>query len=215
VRELSPYLLQGEVKDTHQREIPRQYNAQVDTLYGNTADSYLKEDATTGQHYVDLNAAMTTYRGAWLYGQEHIITHLGRLRAEWEQFCPVPADLGDGILLRGNVLYRHQDGSWSRSDDQYEGSLRTLHGLHGGRFFVGRTQHTFLGRQLPNGRLKVVADLDIPLTHKSPSNPLVAVGSPSPAPGGGGESPSSYQRQAFTPPTLSYPSYESSYDGGF
>lgn len=205
-------MLQGEVKDNHAREIPMQAMAQsdkYDALYGQSTDSYLKQDAKTGQHYVDLNAAMHTYRGAWLYGQEHIITHVGRLRAEWEQFCPVPCDIGDGVLLRGNVLYRQQGGGWSKSDDLFEGVLNTLHGRHGGRYFVGKTQHTFFGKNFQNGRLKVEADLDIALSHKSPNNPMVSV------PTQASNAQPTYQRQAYTPPTLSYPSsYESTDDSG-
>lgn len=155
---------------------------------------------------------MDTYHGAWLYGQEHIQIMVGRMKAEWEQFCPVPADIQDGIMLKGNVLYRQANGSWRRSPDKFEGTLRTY---SGGRVFVGRTQHTFYGQNLPNGRMQVVADLNMRLSQKAPANPLVAMPRPNE------QSPMSYNQNSYSPPTLSEPGYqqstynEASGDSGF
>ncbi len=163
---------------------------------------------------------MTGYRGAWLYGSEHVQVFVGRLKAEWEQFCPVPADVRDGILMRGNVLYRQSSGGWSKSGDQFEGVLRTEHGRGGLRYFVGKTQHTFRGSQLPNGQLTVIAKLEIPLSHKAPNNPLVSVpgggggGEDGGGGGGGGSQGYAYNQNTYTSPTLSYPTYESSQNGG-
>lgn len=180
---------------------------QQETYSATASDSYLKSDAQTGRKYIDLNTAMDTYRGAWLYGQQHVQVLVGRMKAEWEQFCPIPADVQDGILLKGNVLYRQANGGWSRSQDQFEGVLRTTTGNGGLRFFVGRTQHTFFGRNLPNGHLQVVANLNIPLSHRSPSSPLVSIPQ-STSSGGGGGVPVTYSQNTYTPPTLSYPSYD-------
>ncbi len=200
-------VLQGEVKDNHARPIPKY----EDAVYGRSDSTYLKADTSTGRHYVDLNSAMDNYRGAWLYGNEHVVTNVGRLRAEWEQFCPVPADIRDGILIRGNVLYRHRDGSWAKSGDQFEGVLRTVHGAHGGRFFVGRTQHTFHGRQFKGGSIKVVAQLNLKLSQRAPSNPLFKV--PRAASNTNqNQEPARYQRNTYSSPTLSYPSYASAQD---
>ncbi len=150
---------------------------------------------------------MDTYRGAWLYGQEHIHVLVGRMKAEWEQFCPVPADIQDGILLKGNVLYRQADGSWRRSPDQFEGVIRTYTGNGGGRIFEGRTQHTFYGPNLPGGKLQVVANLNMRLSQRAPANPLVAMPRPSE------QSPMSYSQNSYSPPTLSEPGYEQSSSG--
>lgn len=144
---------------------------------------------------------MDTYRGAWLYGQEHVQVLVGRLKAEWEQFCPIPADLQDGILLRGNVLYRGGNGGWHKSPDLFEGVLHTTTGNGGLRFFVGKTQHTFYASNLPGGQLKVVANLNIPLSHRSPSSPLVSVPRSAPA------QAATYSQNTYTAPTLSYPGY--------
>jgi hypothetical protein len=176
-------------------EMPKQQ----ETYNASASETYLKSDVQSGRHYVDLNTAMDTYRGAWLYGQEHVRVLVGRMKAEWEQFCPIPADIQDGILLKGNVLYRQANGGWSRSQDQYEGVLRTNGGV---RVFVGRTQHTFFARNLPNGHLQVVADLNIPLSHRSPSSPLVSMPQTASSP------QRSYSQNTYTPPTLSYPGYD-------
>ena len=147
---------------------------------------------------------MKEYRGAWIYGNEHVVTHVGRARAEWEQFVPLPADIRDGVLVKGNVLYRQKNGSWRRSNDRVEGVLRTVHGRHGGRYFVGRTQHSFYGRRFKGGRLRVVAQLNVRMSHKAPSNPLFPVPQRSP------QSAPQYRRQTYTAPTLTYPDYERS-----
>jgi len=201
-RKLSGLVLNGEVKSTatYYDEMPKQQ----ETFSAAASDTYLKSDASTGRHYIDLNTAMDHYRGAWLYGQEHVQVLVGRMKAEWEQFCPIPADVQDGILLKGNVLYRQANGGWSKSPDQFEGILRTMTGNGGLRYFVGKTQHTFYARNLPNGHLQVVADLNIALSHRSPSSPLVSV--PQSASSGG--QPRQYSQNTYTPPTLSYPSYD-------
>lgn len=153
---------------------------------------------------------MTSYRGAWLYGHEHVSVLVGRLKAEWEQFCPIPADINDGVLIRGNVLYRKADGGWQKSNDLFEGVLRTEHGRGGSRHFIGKTQHTFTGPKLPNGRLTVLASLDIPLAGKSPQNPLIPVQNT------GQNANNNYRQNNYNPPALSYPSYESGdYGAGF
>lgn len=162
----------------------------------------MKSDAQTGRHYIDLNTAMNTYRGAWLYGSEHVRVLVGRLKAEWEQFCPIPADLQDGIMLRGNVLYRQASGGWTKSPDLFEGVLHTSTGNGGVRIFSGKTQHTFYASNLPGGRLKVVADLNIPLSHRSPSSPLVSI--PQSA---SNSAPASYSQNTYSAPSLSYPGY--------
>jgi hypothetical protein len=205
-------LLQGEVKDNSVVELPKQY----DTEYGAAtaaSETCLKADAQTGRHYVDLNTAMTTYQGAWLYGHEHVIVYVGRMKADWEQFCPIPADVRDGVLMKGNVLYRNADGTWRKSSDQFEGTLSTQPGPGGGRWFVGRTQHTFLGSNIPGGRLCVVANLNMHLSQSSPSNPLVTI--PKPRAEQQNE-PASYTQRSYKEPTLSYPKYESTDpDSGF
>lgn len=211
-RKLSGFVLQGEVKDNHTRPIPRY----EDAVYGQSTTNYLKADASTGKHYVDLSDAMENYRGAWLYGNEHVVTNVGRLRAEWEQFCPVPADIRDGVLIRGNVLYRHTDGSWAKSNDQFEGVLRTVHGPHGGRFFVGRTQHTFYGRQFPGGALKVIAQLNLKLSQRSSANPLFPMPARNNNNGndGGAETLARYQRSnsSYSQPSISSPASEPGYE---
>ncbi|MDZ4836920.1 MAG: hypothetical protein SGJ27_24320 [Candidatus Melainabacteria bacterium] len=174
---------------------------QQETFNATASDSYLKSDAQTGRHFIDLNSAMNTYSGAWLYGQQHVQTMVGRLNANWEQFLPVPADLQDGILLRGNVLYRHANGGWNKSQDLFEGVLHTNSGNGGVRMFVGKTQHTFYAANLPNGHLKVVANLNIPLTHRSPSSPLVSI------PQSASSSAPSYSQNTYSSPSLSYPGY--------
>lgn len=202
-------LLQGEVKDNSVIELPKQ----SDTEYGAAAaatssDPFLKADAQTGRHYIDLNTAMNTYQGAWLYGHEHVIVYVGRLKADWEQFCPVPADVRDGILMKGNVLYRMADGTWRKSNDQFEGTLSTQ---GGGRYFVGRTQHTFLGSNLPNGRLCVIANLNMHLSQSSSSNPLVTIPRRQQQQQQQQQTePAAYTQRSYKEPTLSYPKYESS-----
>jgi hypothetical protein len=206
-------LLQGEVKDNSVVELPKQYDTEYGAAAAAAPETCLKADAQTGRHYVDLNAAMTTYQGAWLYGHEHVIVYVGKLKADWEQFCPIPADVRDGVLMKGNVLYRNADGTWRKSNDQFEGTLSTQPGSGGGRWFVGRTQHTFLGSNIPGGKLCVVANLNMHLSQSSPSNPLVTI--PKPRAEQQNE-PASYTQRAYKEPTLSYPKYETTDpDSGF
>lgn len=159
-------LLTGEVKDKSYEEAPRQQEA----LYAHSADQYLRADASTGKHYYDLNAANKSYAGPWLFGKEHVETNYEGRRAQWMQWCPIPADLRDGVFIRGNVIYENPDGTSRMSTDIFEGVLRTESRR---RFFVGRTQHTFVGSNLPNGSIKVVANLNIYLNQRLPYNPLM------------------------------------------
>jgi hypothetical protein len=159
-------LLTGEVKDKSYEEPPRQQEA----LYAHSADQYLRADASTGKHYYDLNAANKSYAGPWLFGKEHVETMYEGRKAQWMQWCPVPADLRDSIFVRGNVIYENPDGTSRVSTDLFEGVLRTEDRR---RFFIGRTQHTFVGSNLPNGAIKVVANLNICLNQRLPYNPLM------------------------------------------
>jgi hypothetical protein len=159
-------LLTGEVKDKGYEEPPRQQEAQ----YAQSSDMYLKSDAQTGRHFYDLNAANKSYAGPWLFGKENVECMVGRLKAQWVQWCPVPADLRDGIFMRGNVIYENPNGTSRGSTDLFEGELRTE---NGNRFFLGRTQHTFYGNNLPGGSLKVIANLNICLNQRLPYNPLM------------------------------------------
>lgn len=161
-------LLNAEVKDDAYADMPRQQDVQ----YAQASSTYLRADAATGKHYVDLNAAAKTYMGAWLFGQEHVQVNVGRLRAQWLQWCPVPAGIADGVLLRGNVIYQNPDKTYRTSADQFEGVLRT-EGRE--RVFVGKTQHTFYASNLPNGQMKVVADINIPLTERLAYNPMISL----------------------------------------
>lgn len=159
-------LLTGEIKDKSYDEPPRQQ----EPMYAQSSELFLKADAQTGRHFYDLNAANKSYAGPWLFGKENVECTVDRLQAKWMQWCPVPADLRDGILMRGNVIYENPNGSSRVSTDMFEGELRTE---NGNRFFLGRTQHTFYGRNLPNGSLRVVANLNICLDQRLPYNPLM------------------------------------------
>ena len=159
-------LLTGEVKDKDYQDPPRQQEA----LYAHSSDQYLKADAETGKHYYDLNAANKSYAGPWLFGKENVQVFVDGMKAQWLQWCPVPADLRDGVFLRGNVIYENPNGSYRMSTDLFEGVLHT-EGRH--RFFVGRTQHTFYGRNLPEGSLKVIANLNIALNQRLAHNPMM------------------------------------------
>lgn len=161
-------LLNAEIKDDAYSDLPRQQEAQ----YAHPAQTYLKADAATGQHYVDLNAAAKTYVGAWLFGRQQVETFVGRLKAQWQQWCPVPAGIADGVLLRGNVMYENGDRGYRMSNDTYEGVLRTEGGV---RCFQGQTTHTFYGRNFPGGSLRVQANLNIPLTQRLAYNPMVVM----------------------------------------
>ncbi len=225
---MTSLLLNGEVKEDATRELPRQQ----ESLYASAAssDNLMKLDAGTGRRYYDLNAANRVYRGAWLFGQEHIQMFIGPLKAQWDQWCPVPADIPDGVLIKGTVVYEQAGGSWNRSADEFEGVLRTMGGV---RYFVGKTQHTFTGRNIPNGMMKVVANLNVKLTGSASSNPLIpvrrqsqpyAVGGPggpatySPYARNSGEQAPAYQpayqqpsdQQPAQQPTYQQPNYQQS-----
>lgn len=158
--------LDAEIKDDNYADMPRQQEAQ----YAHPSSAYLKSDAATGQNYVDLNAAAKSYSGAWLFGKENVECFVGNLKAQWMQWCPVPAGINDGVLMKGNVIYQNADGSYRMSTDMYEGVIRTEHSE---RYFEGRTQHTFYGRNLPGGQMRVVANLKIPLNQQLPYNPMI------------------------------------------
>jgi len=160
--------LTGEVKEEAAVDVDRQQQP----MYARSADNYLRADANSGKMYYDLNAATRNYNGAWLSGQENVVVNVGRMRGQWMQFCRVPADVPDGVLLRGNVMYRLQNGGWSMSPDVFEGVLRSRGQA---RWFVGRTTHTFYGGQLPNGMVKVSAELNMGLNSASHEPAIVAV----------------------------------------
>lgn len=185
---MTSLLLNGEVKEDAVKELPRQQ----EPLYARSSDNYVKMDAGTGRQYYDLNAATRSYRGAWLYGSEHIQVYVGPLKAQWDQWCPIPADIPDGVLIKGGVVYQQPNGSWNPSADEFEGVLRTMGGV---RYFIGKTQHTFSGRNVPNGMMKVVANMNVKLTGSASSNPLVPIrrqSSQYTAGGGGGGGPATY-----------------------
>lgn len=160
-------LLDAEVKDDNYADMPRQ---QLQAQYAHPTNTYLRADAATGKNYIDLNAAAKSYRGAWLFGSQNVVCYVGNSPCNWEQWCPVPAGIADGVLMRGNVLYQNPDKSYRTSNDQYEGVIRTVNGE---RVFEGETQHTFYSRSYPNGQLKVVAKLSIPLTQRLAYNPMI------------------------------------------
>lgn len=159
-------LLNAEIKDDSYSDLPRQQEAK----YAHPEQTYLKADASTGQRYVDLNAAAKTYIGPWLFGQQQVETFVGRLKAQWSQWCPVPAGIADGVLLRGNVMYENPNHTYRMSNDTYEGVIRTEGGV---RYFQGQTTHTFYGRNFPGGSMRVQANLNIALTERFASNPMV------------------------------------------
>jgi hypothetical protein len=159
-------LLNAEIKDDGYTDLPRQQQAQ----YAYPATTYLKSDAASGRHYVDLNEAAKSYSGAWLFGKQQIDILVGNLKAQWQQWCPVPAGIADGVLLKGNVIYQNHNGTYRVSDDVYEGEVHTEGGV---RYFQGRTTHTFYGQNYPNGSIRVQAQLNIPLTERLAYNPMV------------------------------------------
>ncbi|HEY9677673.1 MAG TPA: hypothetical protein V6C76_06675 [Drouetiella sp.] len=160
-------LLNAEIKDDNYDTLPRQ---QLQAQYAQPANTYLKADASTGKNYVDLNAAAKGYFGPWLFGSEHVQVHYQGIHAQWQQWVPVPAGIADGVLLRGNVMYENPNGSYNTSNDKFEGTIRTSFGE---RVFEGETQHTFYGRDLPNGSMVVVAKLSIPLNQRLAHNPMM------------------------------------------
>jgi len=161
--------LSAEVKDTG-RDLERDPEPQ----YARSAAQFMHVDAS-GRDYYDLNAAMQGYRGAWLFGQQHVEVMVGGRAAQWEQFCPVPADVPDGVLLMGNVIYRQANGTWLRSRDRYSGHLVTQRLVGPGRYFVGRTEHTFTGRGLPAKGITVQGNLHIHLSEVAASHALVPI----------------------------------------
>ncbi|CAN5651972.1 hypothetical protein BH10CYA1_BH10CYA1_15000 [soil metagenome] len=162
-------LLDAEIKDDNYNEMPRQ---QLQAQYAHPTNTYLRADASTGKNYIDLNAAAKNYTGAWLFGNENVQCFVGTLKAQWQQWCPIPAGIADGVLMRGNVIYQNPDQTYRTSSDQYEGVIRTVHGE---RVFEGETQHTFTGSNLPNGSMRVVAKLYIPLTQRLAYNPMIVL----------------------------------------
>jgi hypothetical protein len=158
-------LLNAEVKDDSYADLPRQQQAQ----YAHPAQTYLKADASTGRHYIDLNEAAKTYRGAWLFGEQSVEMYVDGLQAQWRQWCPIPAGIPDGVLLRGTVVYANQDKTYRKSNDTFEGTIETINGV---RHFIGQTTHTFVSRYLPGGTARVEARLNIPLTQTLAYNPM-------------------------------------------
>ncbi len=158
--------LEAEVKDNIYADLPRVQ----DPVYVHPATTYLKAEAKTGRRFVDLNAAAKSYSGPWMFGSENVQVLVGRMKAQWVQWCPIPAGIGDGILMKGNVIYQNPDGSHKVSKDFFEGIIMSE--AHG-RFFEGKTQHTFYGRNLPGGSLQVVANIRIPLSQHLAYNPLM------------------------------------------
>ncbi|HNB21524.1 MAG TPA: hypothetical protein PKZ32_03860 [Candidatus Melainabacteria bacterium] len=157
--------LQAEIKDDNYQELPRQQEA----MYAKSTDTFLRADASTGKHYYDLNAASKSYSGPWLFGKERVEVNVNRMRGQWVQWCPIPADIRDGVLMRGNVIYQNADGSYRQSGDVYEGVIET----HGDRYFVGKTQHTFVSPNLPGGSMKVIANIRICLNERMAYNPMM------------------------------------------
>ncbi len=169
--------LTAEVKDDNYVELPRQQEA----LYAKSTDTLLRADASTGKHYYDLNAAAKSYSGPWLFGRQHIQVSVQGMNAQWMQWCPVPADIRDNIMMRGNVIYQNPNGTYRTSSDVYEGVIESEHGFEGGRYFVGKTQHTFYANNLPGGRLQVVANIKIHLNERLPYNPMMPQSNSPPA----------------------------------
>lgn len=157
-------LLTAEIKDDNYTDLPRAQEVQT----APPAAQYLKADVSTGQNYVDLNAAAHSYSGPWLFGRQHIQITVGDTDAQWDQWLPVPAGIADGVMLRGNVIYENPNGSYRMSDDRFEGVIRTEAQL---RYFEGRTQHTFVGAN----PMRVAANLTIPFTQVLPYNPMVVL----------------------------------------
>lgn len=174
--------LTAEVKDDNYQELPRQQEA----MYAKSTDTFLRADASSGKHYYDLNAASKSYSGPWLFGKEHVEVNVNRMRGQWVQWCPIPADIRDGVLMRGNVIYQNQDGTYRMSSDVYEGVIET----QGDRYFVGKTQHTFQAPNLPGGRMQVVANIRIRLNERLAYNPMM---------------PRSQQSSVASAPSQSYP----------
>jgi hypothetical protein len=161
--------LSAEIKYDNYQELPRQQEVQ----YAHSTTNYLQADTSSGKHYYDLNAAGKSYRGPWLFGKQAITINANGMRGQWIQWCPIPADIRDGILLRGNVIYQSPTGASRMSQDVYEGMIESENGYEGNRFFVGRTQHTFYARNFPGGQLQVVANVKIHLDQRLAYNPML------------------------------------------
>ena len=189
--------LTAEIKDDNYQELPRQQEA----MYAKSTDTFLRADASTGKHYYDLNAASKTYSGPWLFGKEHVEVNVNRMKGQWVQWCPIPADIRDGVLMRGNVIYQNPDGTYRQSSDVYEGVIET----HGDRYFVGRTQHTFVSPNLPGGAMKVVANIRICLNERMAYNPMIPRSQQSSMASAPAPSYSQYQQQQ--PAAASYANY--------
>ncbi len=188
--------LTAEVKDDNYQELPRQQEA----MYAKSTDTFLRADASTGKHYYDLNAASKTYSGPWLFGKEHVEVNVNRMKGQWVQWCPIPADIRDGVLMRGNVIYQNQDGTFRRSSDLYEGVIET----QGDRYFVGKTQHTFQSPNLPGGQMKVIANIRIRLNERLAYNPMMPRSQQSST--ASAPAPAQYQQQQ--PAAASYSNYQ-------
>jgi hypothetical protein len=171
-------LLNAEIKDDHYVDLPRQQEAQ----YAYPAARYLKADASTGQSYIDLNAAAQSYSGPWLMGKQTIEASAGDITIDWHQSCLVPAGIADGVMIRGNVIYQNPDGTYRMSQDQFEGVLRSGPNY---RFFEGQTQHTYHAANVPFGAVHLTGRLNTPLTQTLPYNPMIAIAGG--AQGGGGD----------------------------
>lgn len=193
--------LTAEVKDDNYAEMPRQQEA----MYAKSTDTFLRADANTGRHYYDLNAASKTYSGPWLFGRQHVEVSVNGMKGQWVQWCPVPADIRDGVLLRGNVIYQNQNGTYRMSNDVYEGVIES----HGGREFVGKTQHTFVANNLPGGRMQVVANIRIKLDERLAYNPMMPRSQPSAASAGGYQSNQNNSNYQGSQPAVA--SYSNSY----
>ncbi|MBX9950443.1 MAG: hypothetical protein K2Y39_14845 [Candidatus Obscuribacterales bacterium] len=194
--------LQAEIKDDNYQELPRQQEA----MYAKSTDTFLRADASTGKHYYDLNAATKSYSGPWLFGKEHVEVNVNRMRGQWVQWCPIPADIRDGVLMRGNVIYQNPDGSYRQSSDVYEGVIET----HGDRYFVGRTQHTFVSPNLPGGSMKVIANIRICLNERMAYNPMMPRSQQSSMASAPAPSYSQYQQNQEQPAAASYGNYATS-----
>ncbi len=188
--------LTAEVKDDNYQEMPRQQEA----MYAKSTDTFLRADASTGKHYYDLNAATKSYCGPWLFGTEHVAVNVDRMRGQWIQWCPIPADIRDGVLMRGNVIYQNPNGTYRMSTDVYEGVIET----HGDRYFVGKTQHTFQAPSLPGGRMQVVANIRIRLNERLAYNPMMPRSQPSQV----ASAPANYGQYRQQPPVAAYSNYE-------
>ncbi|MCC7527289.1 MAG: hypothetical protein IT342_02130 [Candidatus Melainabacteria bacterium] len=193
--------LTAEVKDDNYQELPRQQEA----MYAKSTDTFLRADASSGKHYYDLNAASKSYCGPWLFGKEHVEVNVNRMRGQWVQWCPIPADIRDGVLMRGNVIYQNPDGTYRMSADVYEGVIET----QADRYFVGKTQHTFQAPNLPGGRMQVVANIRIRLNERLAYNPMIPRSQQSSVASSPAPNYSQYQQQQQQQPAVgSYSNYQ-------